>query len=229
MNKRVLASLGLFALTGAHAFAADMQLKAVAVRPFSWTGRYIGGSFGSMFSATSWTMSGAVASDQEPTGLTAGGQAGCNYQISNWVFGVQGDYAWTEASSTAVDQVSLLGLTDEAKLNAISSVTGRLGYALDRWLGYAKGGGAMVRENYDTFFTGTNTTFSTGSQTRSGWTAGVGLEDAMVSNLSIFAEYDWYDFGTRQSSFAIVGGGIQNISMRERDSVFKAGVNWAFR
>jgi outer membrane immunogenic protein len=161
--------------------------------------------------------------------LTLGGQVGCNYQVSTWVFGIQGDYSWTGAEGTAVDQ-AFADLTDRSKTDTLASVTGRIGYALDRWLPYVKAGGAWTHDKNDMFVTATNAPFSAASETRGGWTAGAGIEYAIVSNLSMFFEYDWYDFGTRTNSFAVVGGGAPlSIDIKERESVVKVGLNWAFR
>jgi hypothetical protein len=33
------------------------------------------------------------------TGALGGLQAGCNYQVSRWVFGIQADYDWTNANN----------------------------------------------------------------------------------------------------------------------------------
>jgi opacity protein-like surface antigen len=54
---------------------------------------------------------------------------------------------------------------------------------------------------------------------------GGGIEYAIVSNLSIFFEYDWFDFGTRTTSFPVVGA----VDIKERESVVKVGLNWTFR
>jgi hypothetical protein len=44
---------------------------------------------GSLFKQQDW---GALGSN-DGTGLVVGGQRGCNYQLSTWVFGIQGDAA----------------------------------------------------------------------------------------------------------------------------------------
>jgi outer membrane immunogenic protein len=226
MKIPVLVGSGFAALVASSVMAADMGVKAPVMKAppavFSWTGCYLGGHFGSLFSEENWT--GAAQSIQDPTDLVVGGQVGCNYQVSTWVFGVQGDYAWTNASDTALDQLS--GLTDRSKITSLASVTGRIGYALDRWLPYVKAGGAWTHDKYDIY----NPAFGLGSlsatsETRGGWTVGGGIEYAIVSNLSIFAEYDWYDFGTRTTSLPAFGP----VDIKERDSVLKMGLNWTFR
>jgi outer membrane immunogenic protein len=93
-----------------------------------------------------------------------------------------------------------------------------------RLLAYGKAGGAWTHENYNIEFADT-ATFATASDTRSGWTAGGGFEYAITGNLSMFFEYNYYDFGTQTISFAPAAG---SSDIRERDSVVKVGVNWKF-
>jgi outer membrane immunogenic protein len=73
---------------------------------YNWTGCYGGGHFGTERSPWSQgprprqdsrqpvqtTGLGALGSN-DGTGLVVGGQLGCNYQLSTWVFGIQGDAA----------------------------------------------------------------------------------------------------------------------------------------
>ena len=65
---------------------------------------------------------------------------------------------------------------------------------------YAKGGGAWMNVKYtqDTLVAGGALITTQGiSDTRTGFTAGVGLEYGMTENLSAKLEYDFYDFGTK--------------------------------
>ena len=219
MKRSLLVSFGVVALFASPVVAADLPVKAplrAPLAPYNWTGCYVGANFGSLFAQKDWGVLGS----HDETGLLAGGQLGCNYQVSTWVFGVQGDIDWSDASGTHVDQVS--GGTDQSKINSLSSVTGRVGYAWDRLLTYAKGGGAWIHDKYEIF---DSTTFLTASETRSGWTVGGGFEYAIISNLSMFFEYNFYDFGTRTVGFT---GSPQLVDIRERESVVKVGANWKF-
>jgi outer membrane immunogenic protein len=232
MRQFLLAALGCTALVGS-AMAADVMPMKVRpyTPPFSWTGCYVGGFFGSFFSTNGWTTtapvpgvapSGTPESSFNITDLLGGVHGSCDYQFNSFVVGVGGDYAFTQATGTAVGNVT--GLTDRTKVDSLSSVTGRLGYALDRWLPYFKGGGAWSHDRYDAFVPGAGgVPFST-TATRSGWTVGGGLEYAVVSNLSLYIEYDWYDFGTTTNTFGSVG--FPGMSIHERDSVLKVGGNW---
>jgi outer membrane immunogenic protein len=218
MKSSLLLSYGLVPLFASSVMAADLPVKAKApLAPYNWTGCYGGAAFGSVFGKNDW---GALGSHDE-TGLLVGGQLGCNYQISTWVFGVQGDGAWSDASGSHADNVS--GLTDQSKIHSLWSVTGRVGYAWDRLLTYAKAGGAWTHDRYEMLFPD-NTTFATASETRSGWTVGGGFEYAIISNLSMFFEYNYYDFGTRTIAFTPP----QLVDIRERESVVKVGANWKF-
>jgi hypothetical protein len=76
-----------------------------------------------------------------------GVQAGCDYQFGGLVVGVAGDYGWGDASGSH-PSAREFGVTYHSRIESLASVTGRVGYAWDRFLGYVKGGGAC----------GTNTT-----------------------------------------------------------------------
>jgi outer membrane immunogenic protein len=103
-------------------------------------------------------------------------------------------------------------------------VTGRVGYAWDRFLGYVKGGGAWESDEYSVF---SGLAISTASEIRTGWTIGVGGEYAFTDWLTGFVEYNFYDFGTKSNTF---GGtfGTPIIDIKETKSVAKAGLNIKF-
>jgi outer membrane immunogenic protein len=117
------------------------------------------------------------------------------------------DYDWTNASGSNTNAL-FPGLRDSSKIKSLSFVTGRVGYAWDRFLGYVKGGGAWERDEYAvTGDSGGGSILATGSETRSGWTVGIGGEYAFTNNLTGFIEYDWYRFGTRTVNFALISQG----------------------
>jgi outer membrane immunogenic protein len=154
MRRQLIAGFALSILTVVPAMAADMRAapvytKAPMMAPvFSWTGCYIGGNAGGVWAHKDWTNStGPAESSVDLSGGLAGGQIGCNYQVNTWVFGVQGDYDWTNVTGSATD--TFFGsTTDQTKIKGIASVTGRVGYAWDRFLGYVKGGGAWESDEY---------------------------------------------------------------------------------
>jgi outer membrane immunogenic protein len=89
-----------------------------------------------------------------------------------------------------------------------------------------KGGGAWERDEHHYDFAGVVN--GTASQTRSGWTIGVGGEYAFTNYLSGFVEYNYYDFGSRDISFSDVGGFSYLYGIDETKSVVKAGLNLRF-
>jgi outer membrane immunogenic protein len=116
--------------------------------------------------------------------------------------------------------------TSESHVRSLGSATARIGYGWDRFLGYVKGGAAWQRDEYD-FLRGGVTFSSTGENTRLGWTVGVGGEYAFTNWLSGFVEYDYYNFGNRDQTFAFtVPAGT--VSIRETTNVVKAGLNFRF-
>ena len=217
MKKILLAGVALSAFIMGPAMAADMPVRAPVykgpppvVSYFSWTGCYVGGHVGGVWVEKDWNIAvtavdpvfngGQNSGSHDANGWLGGLQAGCNYQAGAWVFGIQGDYAWTGASgSGGLNGGIFPGSTIESKVKNLSSVTGRVGYAWNRFLGYVKGGGAWKQDEYT--WTAAGFDFGSVSQTRSGWTVGIGGEYAFTNNLSGFIEYDWYSFGTKSAAF----------------------------
>ncbi len=232
----VFGSLALVAFIAEPGLAADMPVKAPVykappVYAYSWTGCYIGGHVGGLWARKNWTL--AFPDPPLPLGShdanswLGGLQAGCDYQFAGgFVIGIQGDYAWTDATGSNADPI-VDGTTNRTRIRSLATVTGRIGYAWDRFLGYVKGGGAWERDRYDRFVLGTGVPFDSASETRGGWTVGVGGEYAFTNYLSGFVEYNYYDFGTRTLTFVLPAGLFSdNIDIRERKSVVRAGLNF---
>jgi outer membrane immunogenic protein len=101
---------------------------------------------------------------------------------------------------------------------------------------YVKGGWAWADvDAHHSTFTGTGTLIapSIGSETRNGWTVGVGAEWGFLPNWSLKAEYNYIDFGsatvTRVSTDTPAFGGAVNNNLRKSDfdmHLVKVGVNF---
>jgi outer membrane immunogenic protein len=229
MKKFLFVSVALAALVASPALAADISRPPPAaykapppvVSYYNWSGCYFGGHAGGLFARKDWTeaTTGTDLGSHNADSYLAGAQVGCNIQVGGgWVFGIQGDYAWTDANGSHTNN----GFTFNTQIDSLASVTGRVGYAWDRFLGYVKGGGAWERDNYDFSFAGV--TVGTASETRSGWTVGVGSEYAFTDFLTGFIEYNYYDFGNRSNTFS--NGDI--IDIKETKNVVKGGLNFKF-
>jgi outer membrane immunogenic protein len=237
MKKLLFIGVALSALVAGPAGAADLGRQApvykaapvMAVAPMSWSGCYVGGNVGGVWGTKDWnvTGSGVPIGSHDVSGVIGGVQAGCNLQTGALVFGIQGDYDWTGAKGSNADLIAL-GVTDQTRVRDLSSVTGRVGYAWGQFLGYVKGGGAWVRDDYDTLSAGGAGT-SSAKETRSGWTAGVGGEYAFSPNWSAFVEYNRYGFGTSTNTFVTPAGVVAgSVDIKQDIDVVKGGINYRF-
>jgi len=109
-------------------------------------------------------------------------------------------------------------------------VTGRIGYAWDRWMLYAKGGVAGAGDKYSAVgtFLGAPYDFE-GLENRYGWTAGAGVEWALWQDWSIRLEYDYYGFGQRSVTFidnTFNGGALGPENIKQTIQVVTLGVNF---
>ena len=128
--------------------------------------------------------------------------------------------------TAAAPAFSSPGETNHSSVRSLASVTGRVGYAWDRFLGYVRAGGAWERDNYH-ISNGSAFVVASASETRGGWTVGVGGEYAFTNFLSAFVEYNYYDFGNRDVAFVSPGDTFA-VGIDETKSVLKAGINFRF-
>jgi len=85
--------------------------KAPALGPAIWNGFYVGGFGGAQLGWADWSYQ--VGSARPRTGGTLGGiDVGYNWQNGSWVFGIKGDWTWTDdKGGTACGPMSLVPLT----------------------------------------------------------------------------------------------------------------------
>src|SRR5262245_10580704 len=219
MRKLLVVGAAIVALGAASANAADLRVKAPVYKAppppvWSWTGCYIGAHVGGLWAHKDWTLQPpdpiVGLGSHDANSVLGGIQAGCDYQFAGgWVIGIQGDYAWTDAKGSHFDVVD--GVIDQTRVRSLATVTGRVGYAGGRFLGYVKGGGAWERDNYDRFAAPGAFLVGSARETRGGWTIGVGGEYAFMDwPLSAFLEYNYYDFGNRTLTFVDPAGGFND-------------------
>jgi outer membrane immunogenic protein len=217
MYKKIAAialASSILGLSGA-ASAADLGTPPAmykAAPPYvppmmSWTGFYLGGSLGGAWTQGSWfdSVSGIGWGNPNNPVFFGGGQVGANYQIQQFVIGLEGDFDWM-ASHHIDNEIfftpvggTLHGLQLGSNNRWITSVAARGGYAFDSILLYVKGGGAWVGSNHLTLTdqaTGTTSTFSNGS-VNTGWLVGGGLEWAFAHNWTVRFEYSYIGLSNR--------------------------------
>jgi len=216
MKKQLLlASVAVVALIGsAPTYAADLGVyKAPPMPPppaFTWTGCHLGGHVGvgvgtKQFSdqpgGDDLAGGGGTAVQDGVFGLLGGGQIGCDYQFApNWVFGIEGAASATDINGSVTSPFN--GKSLSARTDWLASATGRLGYSWDQMmLVYVKGGAAWAGDRFQVVETGGAPDTYNLSQTRLGWTAGVGTELALWPRWSVRLEYNFYEFGTSTNQF----------------------------
>ena len=241
MRKFLLGTAALIALVS-PAISADMRAPVYEaplpiVPVWSWTGCYVGGHAGGLWAKQKeWIVRtpggaffGQSLGGHDADSWVGGAQVGCDYQFAGrFVVGIQGDYAWTDAEGSH-NSAREFGVAYHSQVKSLATVTGRIGYAWDRFLGYVKGGGAWERDDYSATTIVLGTAY-TARETRSGWTIGVGGEYAFTDFLSGFIEYNYYDFGTRNIAFEpqIAGLSPAFVDIKETKSVVRVGLNFRF-
>lgn len=237
MQRHALVTAALVTLSS-QASAADLgppvsnQLWA-----WSWTGCYAGGHAGGLWGdSDKWiprtpggAFEGVSLGGHEVDGFIGGVQGGCDYQTAGGVvIGVAGDYGWTDAGGTH-PSARETGVFYHSEVEALASLTGRLGYAFDRILLYVEGGAAWERVDYaaSTIIIGTA---YRASDTRDGWTIGGGGEYAFTERFSAFVEYGHYDFGTERirltPQFSFLPTAFVDVD--DSANVVRAGLNLRF-
>jgi outer membrane immunogenic protein len=232
------------------ASAADLPTKAPAYAPpvaYNWTGFYVGGQVGGGWASSTTTDVGATASFPAGfvdsaisySGVLGGFYGGFNYQINQFVIGIDGDYSWADLTGSGSDTSPINGghTNHSDKVSWIATVTGRLGYTpMNNWLFFVKGGGAWAgfSGNSSTYNTaGVNTSNGSASETRTGWTIGTGAEWSFAPHWSAKLEYDYVDFSTANwnSTLTNVATGVVTNPARSATSymnIVKLGVAYRF-
>ncbi len=259
-----LLSLGL--MGGARAADMAMAVKApVSVSGCAWCGFYVGDNVGYGFGRNSENsvltapvppfvgadvaaVSAAGSPRTQSNGITAGAQAGYNWQAGAAVYGVEADInAFALRGNTSGNFVfpsTLPGgavgpppvtfpVATSVSTDWLMTARGRLGWANNDWMVYGTGGLAVgnVKVNQVVGLVAPNTVSSTVSSTRAGWTVGAGFEYMMTRNWSVKGEYLYVDLGTASTTGVVapvVAGLTYTTSAHVTANIARVGVNYHF-
>ncbi|MDC7788862.1 porin family protein [Rhodoplanes sp. TEM] len=256
MNRRLIVTNILAAVLSAGAAqAADlparMPVKApvVAAPAFTWTGFYIGAHAGYGWGKNEWSDAADPLNDfsvpgadahYDISGGLAGGQIGFNWQVNQFVLGIEADGAWANIKgdgSIFTGGVGSCLLSNDpctSKIDSLGTITGRVGVAFDRALFYAKGGAAWAHTKHTVGYTDpafpADNYHAEVDETRWGWTVGAGLEYAFLPNWSAKIEYNYIDLGDDRVTFTYTPAqtfgtsGADDLTLH----VVKAGINYRF-
>lgn len=234
----VAAAAVLIGLNGA-AFAADLPVKARPLPPIvaapDWSGFYVGGHVGYGWSKMTGEESGGdqFTGPLHLNGALVGVHGGYNWQVRQWVFGVEGDLSgafgnsWGKEVCTTDDlncrfsgSASML----HGQLSGLASIRGRLGWAFDRTLIYATGGLALG--NYRGFVT-SGSSINPISKTVAGGVVGAGIEWKYKPNLSLRLEGLHYMFNNTVTNVGSEASGEGFFKIHSAD-VIRVGASYHF-
>jgi opacity protein-like surface antigen len=88
------------------AMAGKSRILKAPPRPtvYNWAGWYVGGFVGTIQSNSDWSsLDSATGVGEKFGGFLGGAQAGYNYQMGSWVYGVEADFGWTNARGAATN------------------------------------------------------------------------------------------------------------------------------
>jgi len=215
--------------------AADLAVKAPPVPPavqiYDWTGIYVGlnGGYGwgkvdpvnlfdSRFDRNEFSNSGGMI----------GGTFGAQIQKRFVVLGLEGDLDWANINGSGITTPAIAGAPQPVTLSAVSKIDGlgtlraRAGVAMNNWLFYATGGGAVLHETASGssiagVACGTAGVIAncSASAWRPGVTGGLGVEWGITQNWSAKAEYLYV---------TAVGSGAS----QDHLNLVRAGLNYRF-
>ena len=227
----LLAGLAVSTAIVAHsALAADMPVKApraapATPAPYNWSGFYVGGQVGYFWGRTRVEEDGVVTEPHAKTnGVIGGVFGGYNWQNGPVVFGLEGDFSWTNAhgTGTAVTPITTQ-LPNTYDVNWTSHARGRLGYAFDRWLFFIAGGLAIADFNFQEGATIAIIPPPTGA-TYVGWSIGGGFEYAITQNILGRVEFLYDDFGHKD----YIGSDGDPYRVKLTGSTLRGAVAWKF-
>lgn len=202
--------------------SADVPAAPI-LAAYNWTGFYLGPQLGVDWGYTNWTFIDGTKSYPQFAGILPGGQVGYNYQYGKWVFGIEGDAGWTNAhGARPCGPLNAFLINCEINVDALYTVTGRVGYVFpDKLLWYAKGGlaigevqaqGRCDTAAFATQLLATGGTLNPGcpsqgsKNTAVGWTVGGGTELALTENWSVKGETSYFNLGSSHYSFGALAG-----------------------
>ncbi|WP_265501509.1 outer membrane protein [Paracoccus beibuensis] len=228
------------ALAGEPVVAPVVEVTPVEVAPVSvstWAGGYVGGSLGYSFSGDDeigleLLSDGSTVGrandlgEADIKGVTGGLHAGYRWQRNKWVFGPE--LGIEGGSVDGSDAVSAFGSegTLESDVKYVATLVMKTGYEVSPGtLVYGTAGIAHGKFDY----TGTlNDDSQTVEYSNTGYALGLGVERRMSDRMSIFAEYQYRDFGEKTVEFDIGDDTAVATRPTPTHSNVKVGLNFRF-
>jgi outer membrane immunogenic protein len=238
-------AVALLGSVAAPALAADLPSRKeapvyIAPAPvYSWTGFYVGAEFGGQWGTNAGSLINnytqntyLTTGSYNTSGVVGGGLVGYNYQINQFVLGVEGDLTGSSLQGRHTNNLGTASV--ETQYGFGGGIRGRLGYAIDRTLIYATGGWAFedVKQTYNTNYgTGVLGNWANNNQNnnRSGYTIGGGVEYAFAPNWTGRLEYRYSDYGKYVSLYNnALWNAPLSVQQHPTDNVIQAALIYHF-
>jgi outer membrane immunogenic protein len=214
---------------------------------YNWAGFYIGLNAGGASSRNCWNVANSLGTPvpaapsegcHDATGGLVGGQFGYRWQVTNWVFGLEGQGDWADlkgSNTSATGTFSRLPFSNQTKIDAIGLFTGQVGYAWNSALFYVKGGLAVTDATYNgvtQFAAGgrpSGFAFDQASETRWGGAVGAGIEYGFAPGWSVAVEYDHLFMGSSNLNLITPAGAFDRTDSIKQDvDMGTVRVNYTF-
>jgi outer membrane immunogenic protein len=211
------------------ATAADMAPRYTKAPPspvavaYNWTGFYIGGHVGAarddLFALDVTPPLGGFFTDLVPagtegfqfrkTGFAGGVHGGGQMQWQQFVFGVEASWTALDVKQTIISPYFPATDTETGKVDNLVMVVGRVGYAFDRVMLYAKGGYAGGDVDFRARDNAALVTYQR-KLWQNGYAIGGGLEYALLANVILGVDYTHVklDAATSTGPNVFDGGGL---------------------
>ena len=252
----IICALSTAIYAGPEALPSGKEIKEIAPAPPacpSWAGFYVGIAGGYKFAPVDidlrlideWEFfrsEGDIIQSKgsgdflDTSGAELGGLIGYNFQLNNWVLGLEtsGAYLWLrdfEDSGPFLIDFPGFYTTDYSVRTAFrthynATFGGRIGYALCRWMPYVTGGGAMGDVDFEQRVIQHGPPFHQGgrhSDTNLGWMIGGGLEYALNNHWRLRLQYQYADLGSEDFEHSTTDPdffGNTEIDLREHNVSF---------
>jgi outer membrane immunogenic protein len=262
----VSAAIALSAIAGiGAASAADLATRPYSKAPvyvepgYDWTGFYIGANVGYSWGRSADTSSLSAGAGgpvlftdtnrSNMNGVVGGGQIGYNWQMQNWLWGLEADFQGTgqrgSHSYTCPTGVCTapfgvvapfpgpaVPATLSQQIDWFGTFRGRAGVLVSpKVLLYATGGLAYGQVDSRLTLAGA----TTANDINAGWTVGGGVEGVIDGNWTARLEYLYVDLGrvseTFGSTVVALGGAAtlaSSFSSRVTDNIVRVGLNYKF-
>jgi outer membrane immunogenic protein len=252
LRRSCLLGFGFALAAAASATGADLpaapNYKAPPAPYYNWNGFYVGVNVGGGWASNSLHQSPEFSGGPgqnvslESSGVVGGGQLGFNWVAApNWLLGIEADVSGAnlKGTGTASTPGGILASSWTEKVDAFGTVRGRLGYVANNWLFYGTDGFTWSDATMDRTQLATlggsplAGFFISNSATRTGWTAGGGIEWGFARNWTARVEYLHLDLSDQTFSFSTTSGngGIASRTIDEgrlKIDTVRVGVSYLF-